>query len=132
MWLRQYAWLTVPPRADKGEQVAPRRDYFDYWELALPDVIDPGILGKLFEAGSVGYTAMGVRGLAWSEIESWQRVTQTPLTDREIEWIHHLSGVYANAIYDAKDQAADPPFRNDEVEQYLFNRIRNTFAIWRS
>ena len=56
------------------------------------------LIEDLFAAGGVASDAMGVRGLAWGELEAWARMTRTSLEPWEADALYRLSAAYAAAL----------------------------------
>lgn len=72
------------------------------------------LVGYLFEAGPVGYGAMGPVPLAHSEIEAWQRNTGIDLQAWEARALRKLSIDYVSASGQAAAHDCPPFYMADE------------------
>lgn len=123
--MRQLAWLDTVPRAKDREQPQSRRDGIDRlwdekgaWETELPEIGDGQSVLRLFlDSGRYLASDYGAKPLTWQEIDSWIRITGTPVTYWEAESIHVLSGEYAAMTNAALDPDCPAPFVTEETKQ---------------
>lgn len=73
------------------------------------------LIEDLFAAGGVASDAMGVRGLAWGELEAWARMTRTSLEPWEADALYRLSAAYAAALDASKDPDQKPYWAGEEL-----------------
>lgn len=114
--MRQLAWLQAPidppkgikdaePGPSRGKQAADAGE-----EPELPELEDGmHIVHALMEAGPISAGGMGPATLSWTEIEAWQRVTQSTLQPHELVLLRELSSVYLDQWLEAKDRHCPSP-----------------------
>jgi hypothetical protein len=68
------------------------------------------ILADLFEVGPCNSGGMGPSRITDTDIAAYQMNTGVRFTPWESETLKHLSAVYVNALHDAKDKNAAPPW----------------------
>jgi hypothetical protein len=115
--VKQTAWLQTapnPPKSKPGKQTnteppkatMTRLEQIESQGLA-PDLPPPGpaahLFGYLFEAGPVGYAAMGPVPLSHTEIAAWQSNTGIELAAWEAKALRKLSADYVQASSQASE-----------------------------
>ncbi len=99
-----------------------------------PALPNPGAAGHLsaylFEAGPVGYGAMGPVPLSWLDIQAWQQATGIDLHAWEAKALRRLSSDYIGQCQLAEEPDCPAPYidADQERRQAVADRVRAIFG----
>jgi hypothetical protein len=97
------------------------------YEVPMPPIEreDEYILQLLAEAGTASSNGMGLTGISWSELLSWDQLLGYSLTAWELTTIHELSREYATEYSLASDKDRPAPYIHvtQETKQNLDQKI---------
>lgn len=146
LYVRQIAWYKAivknksvaglnPGSASHAEESrleSFRKLHGEDYKMELPPLESFSFLIELlFEVGPFLSTGMGFIPLTFSELESWQNLTNTELSSWEVTAIQKLSTAYVTEYSEASDKEQPKPYTlklTYEEQTAVSNKLRNVFA----
>ena len=92
----------MPEKAKESRQKSLKAANEDSLLLQLPELGEAEyMIPLLYEAGLVEQNGMGIVGLSWKELNSWQECTQVKLHTWEVTTLKQMSDAYASEFSQA-------------------------------
>lgn len=135
MYCRHLAWLhAVPEKAKESRQKSLKAANEDSLLLQLPELGEAEyMVPLLYEAGLVEQSGMGITGLSWKELNSWQECTQVKLHTWEVTTLKQMSDAYASEFSQASKPDHPAPYNvvieewNEVDRKAVDAQVRNVF-----
>ena len=153
--MRQEAYYNAVPHKGKisrAEQISQANlknseavnDEEEVSTIALQEVPMPELpvgyeymIEMLHSAGTASATGMGLVGLSWTELASWQELTNRTgtISAADLETLHVLSRVYASEYANASQEGAKPPYEPpleievlEQAREFISDKLEDVFA----
>ncbi len=80
--------------------------------IEMPELIgnEPYIVGLLNEVGPATSNGMGIQGVSWLELKSWEHLVGIELESWQASLLYRLSKVYANEYSRSNGEDTDAPY----------------------
>lgn len=127
------AWLDSVPEKQFGGKTEKRKDLLNEnsWELKVE--YEGGMQYILDYLGEIGYFeigAFGIIGVTWDTLNSWKKLTHTPINARESIMLFVLSSIYVDQYRISADNACLPPITKEvEIDrENISNKIKTILS----